>query len=112
MVLRQPRLADGRAVSKRNPRYANGARRRAIRARLLATQDTCALCGRPIDKTLRTPHPMSAEVDEIVPVSRGGDPLDIRNCQLVHRVCNQRKGNGGRRKSPPKASGLPTSREW
>ena len=99
-------------TGKANPRYSNGARRRAIRARLLATQDTCALCGRPIDKSLRTPHPMSAEVDEIVPVSRGGDPLDIRNCQLVHRVCNQRKGSG--RKAPPKPtrSGLPTSREW
>lgn len=96
----------------RNPRYANGARRRAIRARLLATQDACALCGKAIDKSLRTPHPMSAEVDEIVPVSRGGDPLDIRNCQLVHRVCNQRKGNGRVRRSAARPSGLPTSREW
>lgn len=96
-----------------NPRYANGARRRAIRARLLATQNVCALCGRPIDKSLRTPHPMSAEVDEIIPVSKGGDPLDIRNRQLVHRVCNQRKGNGSRKRlSPHKPSGLPTSREW
>ena len=96
-----------------NPRYANGSRRRAIRARLLATQDVCALCGRTIDKSLRTPHPMSAEVDEIIPVSKGGDPLDIRNCQLVHRVCNQRKGNGRKRfASVHKASGLPTSRQW
>ncbi len=56
---------------------------------------------------------MSAEVDEIIPVSKGGDPLDIRNCQLVHRVCNQRKGNGSRKRlSPHKPSGLPTSREW
>lgn len=55
---------------------------------------------------------MSAEVDEIVPVSRGGDPLDIRNCQLVHRICNQRKGAGRVRKSVARPSGLPTSREW
>lgn len=75
-------------------RYAdNGSRRRKIRARLLASTDTCAICGKPIDKSLKTPHPYSAEVDEIIPVSKGGDPLDIRNCQLVHRICNQRKGN-------------------
>lgn len=98
-----------------NPRCSNGARRRAIRARLLATQDVCALCGRTIDKSLRTPHPMSAEVDEIIPVSKGGNPLDIRNCQLVHRVCNQRKGNkmpGHARHQAPTRSGLPNSREW
>lgn len=99
-------------MSKPNVRYANGARRRAIRARLLATQDVCALCGRPIDKSLKTPHPMSAEVDEIIPVSRGGDPLDIRNCQLVHRICNQRKGNGRLSAKPHRPSGLPTSRDW
>ncbi len=97
---------------KRNPRCKNGHRRRAIRARLLASEDVCALCGRLIDKSLKTPHPFSAEVDEITPVSRGGDPLDIRNCQLVHRICNQKKGN--RLSVPVKASRveLPHSREW
>lgn len=95
-----------------NVRYANGHRRRSIRASLLATCDVCAICGKPIDTTLKTPHPMSAEVDEIVPVSRGGDPLDIRNCQLVHRICNQRKGNGRKRFNGKHSGGLPTSREW
>lgn len=99
-------------TGKPNPRYANGSRRRSIRARLLASTDTCAICGLPIDKSLKTPHPMSAEVDEIVPVSRGGDPLDIRNCQIVHRVCNQRKGNRLAGPQAPSRSGLPTSREW
>ena len=93
-----------------NPRYSNGHRRRSIRARLLATQDVCAICGRPIDKSLKTPHPLSPEVDEIVPVSKGGDPLDMRNCRLVHRLCNQKRGN----KASTSAS-LPVtehSRDW
>lgn len=56
---------------------------------------------------------MSAEVDEIIPVSKGGDPLDFRNTQPAHRACNQRKGDGTRRfAAPRKPSGLPTSREW
>lgn len=93
-----------------NPRYANGARRRAIRARLLASQDVCAICGQAIDKALKTPHPMSPEVDEVVPVSRGGDPLDIRNCRLVHRICNLRRGN--RPDGAATTAPVPHSRDW
>lgn len=36
---------------------------------------------------------MSFEVDEIVPVSRGGSPIDQANVQPAHRICNQKKGN-------------------
>ena len=94
-----------------NPRYANGARRRAIRARLMAAQDVCAICGQGIDKSLKTPHPMSPEVDEIVPVSKGGDPLDISNCRLVHRICNQRRGNKADHE-PSQSPPVPHSRDW
>ena len=96
-----------------NPRYANGSKRRELRKSLLRTQSTCALCGKPIDKSLPYLDPMAPEVDEIVPVSKGGSPLDRRNVQLVHRICNQRKGN----KMPgsaQKVAGqpLPRSRDW
>lgn len=93
-----------------NPRYSNGARRRAIRARLMAGDGVCAICGRAIDRCLKTPHPMSPEVDEIVPVSKGGDPLDIRNCRLVHRICNQRRGN--RADGAPVPAPVDHSRDW
>jgi 5-methylcytosine-specific restriction endonuclease McrA len=76
-----------------NPRYANGAKRRAIRQWVLSTQDICGICGQPVDKTLKTPHPMSPEVDEIIPISKGGSPYERSNVQLAHRICNQRKGN-------------------
>lgn len=77
-----------------NPRYANGARRRALRARVLAAYDTCALCGLPVDKNLPPVHDGAPEVDEIIPVSLGGNPLRWDNVQLAHRLCNRRKGNG------------------
>lgn len=80
-------------MSRINPRRTNGWRRTQLRARVLATYTTCALCGQPVDKTLKTPHPMSAEVDEIIPVSKGGDPLSWNNVQLVHRQCNRIKSN-------------------
>ncbi|MBW3078223.1 HNH endonuclease signature motif containing protein [Bifidobacterium simiiventris] len=80
-------------MSRPNPRRANGWRRDQLRKRVLAAYDVCAICGKPVDKSLRTPHLLSAEVDELVPVSRGGDPLDFSNCRLVHRRCNRLKSN-------------------
>lgn len=76
-----------------NPRRRNGWRRSQLRKRVLAAYDVCAICGKPVDKTLKTPHPLSAEVDELIPVSRGGDPLSFGNCRLVHRRCNRLKSN-------------------
>ena len=78
---------------RRNERVSNGYRRRMLRQRVLAAYDVCAICGKPVDKTLRSPHPMSAEVDELIPVSRGGDPLSFNNCRLTHRRCNRLKSD-------------------
>lgn len=35
------------------------------------TQNTCGICGHPVDFTLPFPHPLSACIDHIVPVIRG-----------------------------------------
>lgn len=104
-----------------NPRYGSFKRRQDVRDWLLATQDTCALCGKPIDKSLgmytgpdgkRHWHPYAPEVDEIVPVSKGGSPYDRDNVQLVHRICNQRKGNSMPGQAKPSNMPLPVSRDW
>lgn len=77
-----------------NPRNANGHRRRQVRARVLAEESLCGICGLPVDKTIKTPHPDSPEVDEIIPVSLGGSPTKRSNCRLTHRICNAKRGNG------------------
>ena len=41
------------------------------RKRILASQDVCAICGKPVDKRLKFPHPMSATVDHIIPIDLG-----------------------------------------
>lgn len=97
-------------MGKPNPRNANGAARRRIKERWRSIGDPCAICGRPIDYSLgmvtdertgkRKPHPMSMAVDEIVPVSMGGDPLDFSNTRPTHWVCNARRGNGTRSQAP------------
>lgn len=69
----------------------------ANRKIILATQNICAICGKPVDKSLKYPHPMSATVDHIIPISRHGHPSDISNLQLAHRWCNRQKSD----KIPP-----------
>lgn len=81
------------AKPRYNPRNANGHRRRELRKRILATQDRCGICGGYVDTGL--PHGLDAspELDEIIPVSLGGSPIDPSNVQLAHRLCNSRKSN-------------------
>jgi 5-methylcytosine-specific restriction endonuclease McrA len=63
------------------------------RKRILANHDVCAICGGPVDKDLPKYHPMSAEIDHIIPISKGGDPVAIENMQLTHRKCNRDKSD-------------------
>lgn len=88
---------------------ANGHRRRELTKRVKAEETHCALCGKPVDKTLTMspgehgpncpkvgckgciPHPMRGEVDEDLPRARGGSPYDRSNCHLMHRTCNRWK---------------------
>ena len=93
------------------PRHnANGHRRRELVKRVYAEENHCALCGKPVDKSLTftpgahgprcskpdckgcIPDPMRPEVDEDVPRSRGGSPYARSNTRLMHRQCNRWKG--------------------
>ena len=81
-----------------NPRYANGSARRKARARLKAEQRGCWICrafGRPdrIDYDLPPNHPCAFEVDELIPVSKGGSPTAYDNLDAAHRACNEWRGN-------------------
>ncbi|HFU4055725.1 TPA: HNH endonuclease [Streptococcus suis] len=61
--------------------------------RILKTATICAICGHPVDKSLKAPHPMSAAIDHIIPIAKGGHPSDISNMQLTHRQCNRQKSD-------------------
>jgi hypothetical protein len=71
---------------------------RRRRQQLLATTDVCAWCGRWLDPDVKWPHPHSATVDHVRPVSRGGD--NTRG-ELVAACwgCNRSRGN---RLGPPR----------
>lgn len=88
------------------PANANGHRRRQVRARVLAEETHCGICGRLVDKSLTVifgqhgpkcrdercvgcvPHPLRPEVDEIIPRKDGGSPYERSNCRLTCRTCN------------------------
>ena len=61
--------------------------------KILASQNVCGICGKPVDKSFKFPHPLSPSIDHIIPVDKGGHPSDISNLQLAHRCCNRQKSD-------------------
>ena len=103
-----------------NPRSANGHRRRELRKRHMAGASAkhcqwehCRWPDEPFDLSLHIHDDRAPEVDEIIPVSLGGDPLSWQNTRLLHRWCNQQRGNGTRTPKRTAAPPQPTpSRDW
>lgn len=97
-----------------NPRRANGHRRNQILRQVKAEESICWLCGGEVDTTLPPGLPESPEVDEVVPVAEGGDPLDRANCRLSHRACNHLRGQQTKaaKRARRALAPLVTSRSW
>ncbi|HGU0235196.1 TPA: HNH endonuclease signature motif containing protein [Streptococcus pyogenes] len=86
--------------------------------KLLKTTNLCGICGKPVDKTLKYPHPLSAAIDHIVPIAKGRHPSALENLQLTHWQCNRQKSDklfANQASNEPKTIGnrnLPQSRDW
>lgn len=93
-----------------DPHYFNKARddahKRRARERSLSTETinrwelfdrdrwTCGICDTGIPIVVRHPHPLSASVDHIIPISHEACPGHVwTNVQASHLVCNLRKLN-------------------
>lgn len=84
------------AKQDRNRPDHDGSHRLAFernKKKIMASQNICGICGQPVDKKLRYPHPMSPCIDHIIPLDRSGHPSDINNLQLAHWKCNRAKAN-------------------
>ena len=87
----------------------NTATRDRDRAAIKRTKPPCGICEGEIDYTLRSPDPMSFEVDHIIPLARGG--LDeLANKQASHRQCNRAKWHTLAEDNAPRT--FVTSRTW
>lgn len=74
----------------------NGTQRKQFESnkkKIYATQNVCGICGKEVDFNYKFPHPLSACIDHIVPVARGGHPSAIENLQLAHMTCNRQKSD-------------------
>lgn len=74
----------------------NGTHRGAFeknKKKIYATQSCCGICGKPVDMSLRYPHPLSKCIDHIIPLAKGGHPSDLDNLQLAHWTCNRQKSD-------------------
>lgn len=74
----------------------NGTHRGAFeknKKKIYATQNVCGICGKPVDFSIKYPHPLSPCIDHIIPVAKGGHPSDISNLQLAHWTCNRQKSD-------------------
>jgi 5-methylcytosine-specific restriction endonuclease McrA len=54
----------------------------------------CGICGRKVNRDLAWPHPKSASLDHVEPLSRGGEHSRA-NTRLAHLDCNIQRGNRG-----------------
>ena len=89
-------VKDDCMAEKRNRPDHDGTHRVAFdrnKKRIMATESVCGICGQPVDKKLKYPHPLAPCIDHIIPIDRGGHPSDINNLQLAHWKCNRAKSN-------------------
>lgn len=89
----QSQSKRGDRVPSSNPRYANYSARSALRKRMASQPQRCWMCGLPISPTYPARHPYALELDEIVPISKGGSAIDPANVRAAHRCCNQWRGD-------------------
>lgn len=98
----------------------DGTHRRAFESnkkKILATQNICGICGKPVDKTLKYPNPLAPCIDHIIPIDKGGHPSDLKNLQLAHWTCNRAKGvklmqSRTQGEEITSNRNLPQSRDW
>jgi 5-methylcytosine-specific restriction endonuclease McrA len=79
-------------AQRRNAKERGAQRTLPVDRREIFARDnwTCGLCREKVDAALKFPHRMSATLDHIVPLSKGGSH-EPSNVQLAHFVCNCRK---------------------
>ena len=106
---------------KRNRPDKDGTHRGAFeknKKKIYATQTVCGICGKPVDFSLKYPHPLSPCIDHIIPIAKGGHPSDLDNMQLAHWTCNRQKSDkltSGRDRKEEEAIGnrvLPHTFDW
>ena len=84
-----------RERTRRRRAIARGAEAEIIDLDKMAARDGWrCFCRRRVNPDLRYPHPRSATIDHIIPLSQGGSHT-YANSRLAHWDCNVKRGNRG-----------------
>lgn len=79
-------------VKARRQRAIAKARAECRRTVLVRDRHRCVRCDRSVSDELPEWHPHRAHVNERVPRSKGGNPLDPNNCELLCGDCHMPNG--------------------
>lgn len=96
----KPRLTDAEYEASlallphdlRLKRLRSSKRWHDLRARVMAEESDCGICGELVDKSLSGHDRMGPTGDHITPIELGGAFFDRANVQLAHRSCNCKAG--------------------
>jgi 5-methylcytosine-specific restriction endonuclease McrA len=91
-TLANPEASTGIRLRRAKAEVEGNATPELIAAKWEGGNKNCCLCGKPTDRTIQSPDPMSFSIEHLIPISRGGRH-DIDNIDFAHRVCNSSKGN-------------------
>ena len=71
------------------PYKINNSKQNKVFRNLIGERDNwiCNICGNIVDKELKYPNPMSASLDHIIPLSKGGEHNE-NNVHISHLYCN------------------------
>ena len=85
----------GRELSRKHKALKRTTQVEPINDKIVYLRDgwICQICHKRVKKTLKYPNPMSASLDHIVPLSKGGSHT-YANVQLTHLICNLSKNDG------------------
>lgn len=90
------RRAQLRVKTQRRRARARDAEAEAVDRDVVGERDgwRCGICRCKVDGSLAYPHPRSASLDHIVPLSQGGRHV-YQNVRITHLSCNCARGNRG-----------------
>jgi 5-methylcytosine-specific restriction endonuclease McrA len=80
-----------------------------LRARVLAEEPLCWICGLPWDDTAPPRSRWYPSVDHVIAHTQGGDTYARSNLRAAHHGCNSRKGDGTKGRPDVQS---PSSRRW
>ena len=79
-------LLESTRRATKQKRYREGKNAPTVLAIIARDGEVCGVCAQPLTIS-------DAEIDHVIPLTRGGHPTSVENLQLAHPGCNHKKGD-------------------